>query len=66
MLRDHADKLAAQGKRPRADEARKLLQTVIDDVCGPGYDPSKVPWTVDKDRSRADAARARILEELAR
>ncbi|MBM3473533.1 MAG: hypothetical protein FJX75_09710 [Armatimonadetes bacterium] len=66
MLRDHADRLAAEGKQARTDEARKLLQTVIDDVCGAGYDPGKVAWTVDKDRTRADAARVKILEELIR
>jgi hypothetical protein len=66
MLRNHADKLAAEGKQHRADEARKVLQAAIDDVCGEGYEPGKIPWIVDKDRTRADAARVRILKELTR
>ncbi|MBM3499654.1 MAG: hypothetical protein FJX74_13420 [Armatimonadetes bacterium] len=66
MLRDHAEKLAADGKAQRADQARSLLDEVIDEVCGEGYEPGKIPWNVRKDRTRADAARVRILEELTR
>lgn len=66
MLRDHADKLQADGKRQRAERARELLGQVLDEVCGEGYEPGRVSWLVDKDRSAADRARERILEELTR
>jgi len=66
MLRDHAHALAAEGKVERAQQARAVLQQAIDDVCGEGYEPGKIPWFIDKDRTRADAARARLYEALMR
>jgi hypothetical protein len=66
MLQDLAAKLAAEGQQARADRARALLTEAIDAVCGAGYDPSAIPWTVDKDRTAADRMRVRILEELTR
>lgn len=64
MLRDHAERLAAEGKTQRAERARKLLDEMVDDVCGKGYEPAKIPWSIEKDRTRADRARLRILAEL--
>ncbi len=66
MLRDHADRLEAEGQQQRAERARTLLRQAVDDVCGEGYEPGQVSWLVDKDRGAADRARERILEELAR
>jgi len=64
MLRDHAERLAGEGKPERAQRARALLQESIDAVCEGPYDPGKIPWDVEKDRTPADEARLRILEEL--
>jgi len=65
MLRDHAADMEERGRKKEAARARELLQSVIDEVCGAGYDVKLINWSAEKDRTAADRARVRILEALA-
>ncbi len=64
MLRDRAAQLQEQGDEDGARRARDLLAAVVDEVCGEGYQPPQIPWTAAKDRTGADRARLRVLQEL--
>ncbi|HOS94723.1 MAG TPA: hypothetical protein PLQ54_15495, partial [Armatimonadota bacterium] len=64
MLRDRVREEAAKGNVRASETFRTLLARAIDEVCGAGYEPGLVAWTVDKDRSTADRVRIQILEAL--
>ena len=64
MLRDRATDLEKRGRKGEAAKARELLQSVVDEVCGAGYDVRLINWSADKDRTAADRARVRVLEAL--
>jgi hypothetical protein len=64
MLRAKADDLEKKGDAAKAAKLRELLTSVVDDVCGQGYNPGGVAWTTERDRTRADAARVKVLEAL--
>jgi len=67
MLRDRLAELKQKGmKGPEVDAAQKLLQTGPEEVCGPTYDPGRIPWKFDKDRSVADRVRRQVAEALIR
>jgi len=64
MLRDRVQGEAAKGNIRASETLRALLDRVIDEVCGAGYEPGLVAWSTDKDRSAADRVRIEILEAL--
>ncbi len=67
MLRDRLAELKQKGmKGPEVDAAQRLLQTGPEEVCGPTYDPGRIPWKFDKDRSVADRVRRQVAEALIR
>lgn len=63
MLKKAIDKAKQEGKADAAEQAQTLLKAAVDDVLN-FKGPTNLTWHQNRDRTKADAARVKLLKAL--